>query len=163
MDGLEIHYRRRKEKIEVISVSQIVNYFNVPSGGMSLYLLPSGKNFILAEDYTVMTSVGPITVPAGFKTDLASIPKIFWSIVSPLEKHFPAAVLHDYFYRIPESRIVPVINEKEIYVTREAADNIFLEEMWDLRISWWKRWIMYRAVQLGGNSSWIYSTDKEER
>jgi len=38
-------------------------------------------------------------VPKGFKTDLASVPRILWSIVAPQYTGFVApAILHDYLY-----------------------------------------------------------------
>jgi hypothetical protein len=121
---------------------------DLPPGGMYFYLLPGGRNFVVTKDYDIETSRGWITIPAGFVTDLASIPKIFWAIVSPLEKHFPAAALHDLFYRIPEARV-------EWGMTREMTDDMFLEEMSDLDVEWWKKIAMYRIVRLGGNSSWV--------
>lgn len=46
------------------------------------------------------------TVPANFETDLASIPRVFWSIYPPFGKYIRAAIVHDYLYRetsIPEN------------------------------------------------------------
>lgn len=114
---------------------------------MKVRIQSSGRSFVLLEDYKIETRFGWIMIPKKFKTDLASIPKIFWFIVSPLEAHFPGAVLHDYFYRVPSSRM----NGK---ITREVADDIFLEEMEDLFVVIWKRWAMHRAVRWGGKSSW---------
>lgn len=36
------------------------------------------------------------TVPKGFETDGATVPRIAWSIVSPGTRFFEAAVVHDY-------------------------------------------------------------------
>lgn len=114
---------------------------------MRVEIQESGQEFVLLEDYSIKTSLGIFIIPKGFSTDLASIPSVFWSIVSPLEAHFPAAVLHDYFYRVPESRINGEIS-------REKADDLFLEKMEDLDISWLKRWLFHKAVRYCGNSSW---------
>lgn len=116
---------------------------------MKVEIQGSGKEFILVEEYSINTCFGLVIIPKGFKTDLASIPKIFWSIISPLEAHFPAAVLHDYFYRVPLARKIG-----GIILSREQVDNVFLEEMFDLKISWCKRKVMYYVVRFGGNSSW---------
>lgn len=131
---------------------------------MKLQILTSGREARLLEDYTVETTVGRVTIPKGFKTDFASVPQLFWSIVPPMGKYFVAAVLHDYFYRMPGARTVEIYFSilpksgsvlQTIHVTREIADTIFLEEMRDAKVSWWKRRMMYRAVRIGGAWSWV--------
>jgi len=39
-----------------------------------------------------------VSVPNGFVTDFASIPRIFWSALRPDGEHAYAAVVHDYLY-----------------------------------------------------------------
>lgn len=39
-----------------------------------------------------------ISVPAGFVTDLATIPRIFWTLLPPDGKYAKAAIIHDYLY-----------------------------------------------------------------
>ncbi len=39
-----------------------------------------------------------IHVPAGFVTDLASVPRIFWTLLPPDGKYAKAAIIHDYLY-----------------------------------------------------------------
>ena len=83
------------------------------------------------------------TVPIGFKTDGASIPKIFWSVVgSPFTGLYRrAALIHDYLYFSQTTK-------------RNYADKIFLEAMKVLKVSWWKRRMMYAAVRLCGFRPW---------
>lgn len=128
---------------------------------MKVEILQSGRDALLLEDYTVKTSIGDVVIPAGFKTDFASVPQIFWSIVPPMGKYFVAAVLHDYFYRVPTSRVWDGQPKFDKPVTRKLADTIFSEEMKDAKVSWWKRQIMYRAVRIGGASSWIEPPPEE--
>ena len=46
-----------------------------------------------------------ICVPAGFITDLASVPRLLWPIVSPTgSRTSRAAVIHDYLYRCAAMR-----------------------------------------------------------
>ena len=40
----------------------------------------------------------PVTVPAGFVTDLASIPRVFWTALPPAGDYAYAAIIHDYLY-----------------------------------------------------------------
>lgn len=134
------------------------NFMNVdllPPGGMHFYLLPDGETFVVTQDRDIETRLGIVTIPAGFMTDLASVPSGLRSFISVLGKHFMAAVLHDLWYRVPWTRHG---------VTREIADTIFLEEMADLKVSWWKRRAMYRGVRIGGSSSWVEppATKEEE-
>lgn len=85
--------------------------------------------------------VGYITVPIGFKTDLASIPRVFRAAIPTNGKHRLAAVIHDYLYS----------SKKE---SRGICDKVFLEAMVISGVPWWKRKLMYRAVRLGGWMSW---------
>lgn len=53
----------------------------------------------LKEEIIIKTSKGLyVTIPVGFQTDFASVPKIFWSIISSIGKYNLASVIHDYFY-----------------------------------------------------------------
>ena len=122
---------------------------NLPEGGVNFYLLPDGKTFVVMKSFVIFTSIGKVEIPKGFVTDLASIPPKLRSIISVLGKHFIAAVLHDLWYRVPEQR-----RPGSAYISRELADEIFLKEMEDLDVSWWKRRLMYRAVRIGGADFW---------
>lgn len=82
-----------------------------------------------------------IVVPAGFKTDGASIPRLLWPVFGhPFERYAAAAVLHDSLYRIKT-------------MSRAEADRIFLEAMAVLGVPKWKRNLMYAGVRAGG---WWY-------
>ena len=83
-----------------------------------------------------------VTVPKGFLTDGASIPRIFWVFVGPpWGKYGYAAIVHDYLYHI------------KIY-TRKRSDQIFYEAMGVLGVSTWKRRVMFTAVRLVGWIPW---------
>lgn len=82
-----------------------------------------------------------IKVPAGFKTDYASIPRAFQLFIPKVARHRYAAVVHDWLY----NRESPYVN-----MTRKEADDIFLEAMADLQVSPWMRWTMYSAVRAFG-------------
>jgi hypothetical protein len=85
-----------------------------------------------------------ITIPAGFETDLASVPRLpiaywFWG-----NKAHREAVLHDYLYRIDS---VPV-------VTFSEANQLFFEAMECRNKSVCVRYPMYWGVCIGGHSSY---------
>ncbi len=83
-----------------------------------------------------------ITVPVGFITDLASVPKILWSILPPHGKWAKAAIIHDYLYSVHNN-----------FKTRTQSDKVFLEGMKVLEVPYIKRILMYLAVRLCGSSS----------
>jgi hypothetical protein len=108
----------------------------------TLKMLPSGTEWrlilpliYLRDDYTA------ITVPAGFITDLASIPRAFHSLIPVNGKHSPAAILHDYLYCTQDR-------------TRAEADAIFLEAMKACGVGWLRRQAMWSAVRAGGWLAW---------
>jgi len=80
-----------------------------------------------------------ITVPAGFVTDFASVPRGLWNIVPRWGRHGEAAVLHDYLYDIG------------VY-TRKECDKIFLVAMKECRAK--KARIIWAGVRMGGWLAW---------
>ena len=76
-----------------------------------------------------------VVVPDGFRTDWASIPRVFRSLIPKVGRHIPAAVVHDYLVRLEG-------------FSRVLADRVFLEAMKVLGVPWWKRYAMYTAVSL---------------
>lgn len=81
-----------------------------------------------------------VTVPTGFITDFASVPRILWAIIAPTGRHTKAAVLHDYLYSTSST----------LNFTRKHCDKLFLEAMKILGVKKWKRVLMYRGVRLFG-------------
>lgn len=84
-------------------------------------------------------------VPIGFKTDLASVPRLFWRMFPRDGEYRKAAVVHDYLVRYP----VPELHDGQPITWGEAA-NVFDEAMKDLGIPAWRRWPLVAAVKLAG-------------
>jgi len=85
---------------------------------------------------------GPeITVPAGFVTDLASIPRVFWSLLPTDGDYTFPAIVHDYMYWT------------QIH-SRETADRVFRFGMSDMKVSTATAEAIYAAVRLGGGGAW---------
>lgn len=82
-----------------------------------------------------------ITVPVGFVTDFASIPRPLWWLLPAWGKYGKAAVIHDYLYKIGRG-------------TRKEADDIFREAMAFSGVKPWKISVMYWAVRLFGWLAW---------
>jgi len=86
-------------------------------------------------------SLGQLTVPRGFITDLASIPKFMRGLLDVNDSHRRAAVLHDFLYCAQ-------------HLTRKQADDLLLEAMEAIGVQAWKRNAMYAAVRVGGWAYW---------
>jgi hypothetical protein len=82
-----------------------------------------------------------IKVPVGFITDFATIPRIFWPIVSPLDSYAKASVIHDYLYYTG-------------MFSKAEADLIFKECMEVLNVEKWKIFCIYNAVKYFGFIAW---------
>lgn len=113
-----------------------------------------------------------VTVPPGFHTDFASIPRPFWFWIAPWGRHGRAAIVHDFLYQLgavtdPDTRTLRRPSKRE-------ADRIFRQAMAVLdrvilgRSAFWRRfpalvlhvrlifagvrrWIMWAAVALFGH------------
>ena len=101
-----------------------------------------GKRRVLAplvyeSDVAKMT----ITVPAGFETDLASVPRLPLVYMATGGTADKAAVIHDYLYT---NHIVP----------RDVADAVLREASAVTRVPGWRRWSMWAAVRVFGGAAW---------
>ena len=81
-----------------------------------------------------------VSVPKGFETDLASVPRVpvIYSLFGARAHH--EAVIHDYLYRI----------DSEPVASRKDADKAFLEAMAVRGKPRHIRWPMYLGVRFGG-------------
>lgn len=102
--------------------------------------------FIVEEAFDAYWNRGgkitKITIPAGFNTDLASVPRIFQSIIPKLGHHIRPAIVHDYAY------------EGFTNLTRKEADEMFLEGMKATKVSFLRRKLMWLAVRVVGKGWW---------
>lgn len=111
-------------------------------GGM----VNGSRTFIVAHYFRYISSLGTVTVPTGFRTDGASIPKAFWNILEPFGPYFPAALVHDYLYS--------GASDGHFTTDRQTADMLFKEAMFNLGVGWPTRETIYRAVRLFGGRSY---------
>jgi hypothetical protein len=88
-----------------------------------------------------------ITIPDGFVTDFASIPRPLWPILRPDGRYAFAAVFHDYLYYRHRER-------HDMRFTRKHADRILLEIMERQGVCKGQRWAIYAGVRLGGRRYW---------
>lgn len=89
---------------------------------------------ILSRPYSFVWDSHEYIVPAGFKSDLASVPRIFWRILPPFGSYSTAAVIHDWLCVTKA-------------VSRREADEAFREAMIMTGVPLITRSIMYWAVR----------------
>jgi len=84
-----------------------------------------------------------ITVPAGFDTDFASVPRLPLVFLCAGDAAHEAAVVHDFLYRAQT-------------LSRRRADAIFREAMACTPCCepWWRRWLMWVGLRLFGWAAW---------
>ena len=111
-------------------------------------MLDGGECWVLVADFHVLVDGMMFTVPAGFVTDGASIPRFLWRLCGhPLEtRRFPVAVLHDWLY------------EADLGLTRQQVDEIYRDGLLSLGYGKWTANTEYYAIRLFGGSRWITST-----
>jgi hypothetical protein len=95
-------------------------------------------------------SLPHVEVPKGFVTDLASIPRVFWSLLRPDGEYTYPAIIHDYLYWTQD-------------ISRDKADLVFRLAMEDFRINPATAAIIYSAVRAGGGSAWQSNADQRAR
>jgi hypothetical protein len=96
----------------------------------------------LYEEFSYYDSKGTIyNIPKGFKTDFASVPRLFWNLFPPYGRYGKAAVLHDYLYSY---KILP----------KHEADLEFYEAMKVLEVDKITIKILYLSVKYFGYSAY---------
>ena len=97
-----------------------------------------GEWFELLADCIYVTKDGErVEVPAGFFTDFASIPRVFWRLAPKSGKHNRAAVIHDWLCEM-----------RPYTVARTSA--IFLEALEACGVGVLRRRAMWAAVRMFG-------------
>ena len=99
-----------------------------------------GKRYVLTDELRYWHDGKCITVPAGFTTDLDSVPRIpfgYW-LLKDRSKRPP--VIHDWLYYAQ--------------MGRAYADRVFLDAMRDAGLSAAVRYPIYWAVRIGGGAAY---------
>lgn len=84
---------------------------------------------------------GPITVPVGFYTDFASVPRLGIVYAMLGDRAHEPAVVHDWLYY-------------SALTDRHMADNILMEAMVVLGLPFWQRYPIWWGVRIGGWVAW---------
>lgn len=99
--------------------------------------------WVLAQPLVYQSDVAgiTITVPAGFQTDLASVPRLPVIYLLCGDTSTAAAVVHDYLYG-------------SNLVDRATADAVLREASAVTGVPAWRRGLMWAGVRLFGASHW---------
>ena len=122
--------------------SKISDFTYIEDLHLVRFIKGTAELFYLSKDYSVLftynNQVIKYAVPAGAKTDFASIPSIVpnW-VLTKLDRHLEAAVVHDHMCVARN------------YTSKEAAD-VFDAALAAAEVPTWKRVIMVKAVRLFG-------------
>lgn len=105
--------------------------------------------FEIAQDVLVEILGRNFTIPAGYKTDFASVPQFLWGIFPPHGLAAIPSLIHDYMY---DNRIFA--DELGDENARRLADVFFLNNMTDCGVPRWQRLVYYYTVRIFAKSWW---------
>lgn len=112
--------------------SRIIGYFEENG---------SGRYFTLTEAFTFVDGDETIVVPAGFRTDFNSVPRLAWAYFSPWD-HLEAGVVHDWLYKTPGNR------------NRTSCDAVHRRILHLKGVRWSKRQVVWASIRAGGWVPW---------
>ena len=104
-----------------------------------------------------------ITVPKGFVTDLAPVPRAMWAFIAPFDVA-RAAIVHDLLYKTIRQYRWKMKDKEDKELVKKAkiaSDKVFLLGMHDAdpKIPGWKSYSSWKAVDLFGNGSIVPNKD----
>ena len=100
----------------------------------------TGKMWILVEPLRYIGAREEFTVPAGYMTDFASVPRVTAWLIPSYGLYTRAAILHDYL-------LTDVLST--VRVSSRDADGLFRRAMGELGVPPVKRWLMWTGVRWG--------------
>jgi hypothetical protein len=111
------------------------------------------RSWMLIDDLVFYSGQyrGRFVAPAGFQTDLASVPRLVWNVFPKVGLHDKAAVIHDagYANALTTYHDNPMAC-KRIFTVKSVADDLFREGMVAEGVHAVSRWFMYQAVKRFG-------------
>lgn len=102
-----------------------------------VHVVEDGDYWLLLAPLTYQGKYETFVIPAGFRTDFASVPHALTWLVPRTGIFNRAAVLHDHLCRHPRP------------VSLKDADGIFRRVLRELGVGPVRRWIMYAGVRIG--------------
>ena len=119
------------------------------------------RRWVVAQDYTVTLWGITYFIPKGFVFDGASVPKLFWSVLSPVGLLLIQGIIHDYAYKFGYVWIVDmiqgaIVDKRKFGVgkPRNFWDRLFKEVGREVNGVNIVNWIAWAAVRVGGWLAW---------
>lgn len=111
----------------------------------------SYSEWLLIEDlpYAIRDTNKEITIPKGFVTDYASIPRAFCMLLPQQGRYSRSAIIHDYLYWKQEC-------------SRKQSDRLMFVAMTESGVDSDTRDKIYKAIRLFGQTAWD-SNEKERK
>lgn len=103
------------------------------------------KRWRLRAPFSYLASVGTITVPAGFESDGATVPRLAWVFYPPSGALLLPALVHDLLYTL-----LAAGTPHPLAPTRAAADAILRQAAIDVAIPPADAWVIWAAVRAFG-------------
>lgn len=149
--------------------AKIMAEFNPPRKWVLGRDLSYTTDDLTTEDIKALKGVGvkitkkTITVPTGFVTDLASVPRAMWWAIAPFDVA-RAAIIHDLLYKTIRQyrwKMKDKEDKELIKLAKVASDKVFLLAMDDAepKVAKWKIYSSWKAVDLFGNGSIVPTED----
>lgn len=112
--------------------------------------IPALQRYELLDEHYVRAGGMDIYVPTGFRFDGASIPPAAWQLIyTPFNPVLmEPALVHDWLYHTHQCG------------SRLLADEIFHELLMRNGVDDMRRYAMFKAVRLGGESGWEQRTEE---
>jgi hypothetical protein len=107
-------------------------------------ILPSGRRWELMEAFHYQAKTDRFTIPAGFTTDFASVPRVVVWLLPRYGRWTQAAILHDYLWHLAHDE----------GFSKADADGIFNRAMRELGVPYLRRWTMWAAVRWASGPRW---------
>lgn len=114
----------------------------------------SSGEWELINDLVYQGNQDRFTVPKGFRTDFASIPRLFAWLIPKNGSHDAAAIVHDYLYRHQPLVPSPAPLRSMQWISRKDADRLFRRIMREIGTNRVRYNLMYAGVRVGGWISW---------
>lgn len=113
----------------------------------------ASEEWRLEATYVYAAPGATFRLPAGFRFDLASVPRWLWWLIAPFELSITAPLVHDFLYRYagdpPSGAVSPPTR-----FTRREADTLFRTTMAEEGVSPARRFVAFWAVRLFGGTAW---------
>ena len=85
-----------------------------------------------------------VTVPKGYVTDGASVPRLFWGMIPPWGSYGQAAVVHDF---LCEKKQLTFNNNNPLTLDQAQIDRVLWTAMRASGVPYWKSALIYGAVR----------------